>query len=381
MTIGDVFAKAWELWRRDVGWLILAGLVVGVIIGVIAIIVVAIVAGMAAVSIGGIAVGSNTDSAGLTGVGIGTLIGAAILGIIGYLIISVLAMAFYGGMFNMVIGAAREHRGVEFGELFSGFRKFPSFLVFWLVMAGIGIVCGLVFLIPVLGWIAVPIFLAWLTTTWLYVLPLIADRGLTFGEAASTSRAMVRNVGWWKTFGVIIVLGIAFAVIGFVISLIQRESNAAGTVLMFIFEILAFPFAICYVSTMYLQAGSEQAGLPAGAYAPSPGPSPFAPPPPRPARAPTAACGPSRGPPRASAGAAGCASGHGAGSVGSSSGAARVADRCSASAGASSGCGRRHRRDDGRGRGRGRPGGRGGRDGGSARAACGGHGGARAAGS
>ena len=28
MTIGDVLARAWDLWRRDVGWLILAGLVV-----------------------------------------------------------------------------------------------------------------------------------------------------------------------------------------------------------------------------------------------------------------------------------------------------------------------------------------------------------------
>ena len=39
MSIGDVFTKAWELWRRDVGWLILAGLVVGLIVGVVAVIV------------------------------------------------------------------------------------------------------------------------------------------------------------------------------------------------------------------------------------------------------------------------------------------------------------------------------------------------------
>jgi hypothetical protein len=281
MTIGDVFAKAWQLWRRDVGWLILAGLVVGVIIGVIAIVVVAIVAGMAAVSVGGIVAGRSSDSAGLTGVGVGTLVAAGLVGIIGYLIVSVLAMVFYGGMFEMVIGAAREDRGVEFGDLFSGFRKFSSYLVFWLVMAGISIVCALVLIIPVLGWIAVPVFLAWLTTTWLYVLPLIADRGLSFREAAGGSRSMVRNVGWWKTFAVIIVLGVAFAVIGIIISLIQRESSSAGTVLTFIFEILAFPFAICYVSTMYLQAGGEAAGLPAGAYgAPPAAPGPFAPPPP-----------------------------------------------------------------------------------------------------
>ena len=255
MTIGDVFAKAWELWRRDVGWLILAGLVVGLIVGVIAVVVFAIVGGMLAVGIGGIAVGSNNSSAGLTGVGFGTLVVAIILGIVGYLIVSVLGMVFYGGMYEMVIGAAREGRGVVFGELFSGFRKFSSFIVFWLVVAGIGIVCGIVFIIPVIGWIAVPVFVAWLGTTWLYVLPLIADRGMTFGEAASTSRQMVKSVGWWKTFGTIIVLGVAFFVISLIISLIGRSSQSVSSFLMLVFEILAFPFAICYVSTMYLQAG------------------------------------------------------------------------------------------------------------------------------
>ncbi len=67
MTVGEVFAKAWELWKRDVGWLILAGLVVGLIVGVVAVVVFAIVAGMAAVSIGGIAIGSNGNSTSLTG--------------------------------------------------------------------------------------------------------------------------------------------------------------------------------------------------------------------------------------------------------------------------------------------------------------------------
>src|SRR5665811_276669 len=139
MSIGDVFAKAWELWRRDIGWLILAGLVVGLIVGVVGAVVFGIVFGMLAVSVGGIALGSSGDSTSLTGLGIGTLIIAIIVLVVGYLIVSVLAMVFSGGMFEMVIGAARENRGVNFGDLFSGFRKFGSFIVFWLVIAGISI--------------------------------------------------------------------------------------------------------------------------------------------------------------------------------------------------------------------------------------------------
>jgi len=263
MSIADVFTKAWELWRRDIGWLILAGLVVGLIVGVIALIVFSIVFGMLAVSVGGIAIGSSGDANGITGLGIGTLIVAFILGVVGYLIVSVLAMVFYGGMFNMVIGAARETRGVNFGDIFSGFRKFSSFIVLWLVIAGISIVCGIVAIIPIIGIIAVMVFAAWLGTTWLYVLPLIADRGLTFGEATRTSSQMVKGVGWWKTFATVIVLGAAFFVIMLVISLIGRASSTLSSILVLIFEIAAGPFAICYVSTMYLGSGGEAVLTPA----------------------------------------------------------------------------------------------------------------------
>jgi Membrane domain of glycerophosphoryl diester phosphodiesterase len=266
MSIGDVFAKAWELWRRDIGWLILAGLVVGLIVGVVAVIVFSIVAGMLAVSVGGIALGSSGHSTSLTGLGIGTLIIAFIVGVVGYLIVSVLAMVFYGGMFEMVFGAARENRGVNFGDLFGGFRKFSSFIVFWLVIAGISIVCGIVAVIPIVGIIAVLVFGAWLGTTWLYVLPLIADRGLTFGEAVRTSSQMVKGVGWWKTFGTVIVFGAAFFVIALVISLIGRASSTLSSLLLILFEIFAGPFAICYIGTMYLGSAGEAVLAPAGGY-------------------------------------------------------------------------------------------------------------------
>ena len=266
MSIGDVFAKAWELWRRDIGWLILAGLVVGLIVGVVAVVVFSIVAGMLAVSVGGIALGTSGDANGITGLGIGTLIGAFILGVVGYLIVSVLAMVFYGGMFERVIGAAREDRGVNFADLFGGFRKFGSFIVFWLVIAGISIVSALVAIIPIIGIIAVMVFFAWLGTTWLYVLPLIADRGLTFGEAARTSSQMVKGVGWWTTFGTVIVLGAAFFVVALVISLIGRASSTLSSILLLVFEIAAGPFAICYVSTMYLGSAGEAVDAPAAGY-------------------------------------------------------------------------------------------------------------------
>ena len=148
MSIGEVFSKAFELWKKDVLWLILAALVVGLVIGVIAAIMFAIIFGVA---LGGVGLGFSSGSDSINGVGAGMLILAFIGYVVGLFVIMVLAMTFYGGMFEMVIGAARENRPVVFSDLFSGFKKFSSYLVFALVMAGIVIALSLLNIIPILG--------------------------------------------------------------------------------------------------------------------------------------------------------------------------------------------------------------------------------------
>ena len=179
MSIGDVFTKAFELWKRDVLWLILAALVVGLIIGVIAAIVFAIIFGVA---LGGVGLGYSASSNSLNGVGAGMIVLAVIGYVVGLFVIMVLAMTFYGGLFEMVIGAAREDRPVVFSDLFSGFKKFGSYALFALVMAGIVIATSLLNIIPILGTLAMIAILLWIEVLWLYVLPLIADQGLSFGR-------------------------------------------------------------------------------------------------------------------------------------------------------------------------------------------------------
>ena len=103
-------------------------------------------------------------------------------------LIEVLAFTFYGGMFEMVIGAYRQQRGVEFADLFSGFRKFGSYALYALVMAAIQFGLGLLNILPFIGWIISLVLMLWITIIWLYVLPLIADHGLSFMEAAGRSQ-------------------------------------------------------------------------------------------------------------------------------------------------------------------------------------------------
>ena len=286
MGIGDVFAKAWELWKRDVGWLILAGLVVGlimmVVFGIAFAIFVAIFAG-AGVTIG-VDLANDTTSS-LSGLGAGLLVLAFFVYMVAVFVIQVVSMTFYGGMFEMVIGAARENRDVRFGDLFGGFRKLGAYALFALVLFGVSIGVSILNVIPVVGWLAGMAISTWIYVTWLYVLPLIADQGLGFGDAAGRSNAMVKGVGWWRTFGMVVVLGLVIAAAMVVILLIavgigQAEEwagVAVGLLLFLVFAILVPPYTICYVSVMYL--GSADAAEPVqGGGLPGIPPAPPAPP-------------------------------------------------------------------------------------------------------
>lgn len=286
MTIGDVFARAWGLWRRDVGWLVLAGLVVGLIMAVVFGVAFAIFAAIFAGA--GIAIGvdlMDDATSSLTGLGAGLLLVALLVYLLAMFLIQVISLTFYGGMFGMVIGAAREDRGVRFGDLFGAFRRFGAYALFALVLFGVSIGTSMLNVIPIVGWLAGMAVSVWLSVIWLYVLPLIADQGQPFGEAARRSNAMVKGAGWWRTFGMVVVLGLVMAAAVVVIVLIavgigQAEEWAGvvtGILLFLVFAILAPPYWICYVSVMYLELGGAASSVVAGGPAGIP-PAPPAPP-------------------------------------------------------------------------------------------------------
>ena len=280
MSIGELFSKAYELWKRDVLWLILAAFVVGIIMFAIV-----LVATLIIVAMGGAAFGLSAGSDTVTGLSAGVIVLGVIIYIVALFLVAAIGLAFYGGVFEMVIRAAKENRPVVFGDLFSGFRKFSSYLIFALVLAGIGI--GFLILSVTIIGIPVAIVLAiWISVLWLYVLPLIADKGMTFGEAAGRSRAMVKSVGWWKTFGLIILLEVAIWVVTLIIQLITSplgsDPESAGyvvrNIVYAIVQAIIVPYSICYISVMYLSSGGAAepavAGAPpvAGGYAVPPAP-------------------------------------------------------------------------------------------------------------
>jgi uncharacterized membrane protein len=100
-----------------------------------------------------------------------------------------------GGVLKMAIDSGRSGRGAQLGDLFAGFARLPAYLVFGLIAAfGVPAGCLLVFVVtakvaPVLLLLALPVcfvLVVWLFVSWVYAVPLIADRGLGPIEARVT---------------------------------------------------------------------------------------------------------------------------------------------------------------------------------------------------
>ena len=257
MRIGELFARALRLWRGNMGRLVLAGVVV-------AFITLGLIAGVtgAAYAAGGTLATTRGNGLLVSGV-----YGVALL------LIEGVAITLYGGLFGMVIGAARADRGVALADLFRGFRHFASYALFALVVFVISLALGALNAIPVIGLFAGVAVGAGILVSWIYVLPLMADRRLGFREANRGSRALVRVAGWWQTFGLIAVPGLAVVAVVVVILLlagaVSRGSLGVGLVvgwlLLFVFGALVPPFMTCYVSVMYLESDRQSAAVAAGA--------------------------------------------------------------------------------------------------------------------
>ncbi len=156
------------------------------------------------------------------------IIAALIAGALGVLTLGILAGPLFAGLYGMVIGRVRDGRRPEVGDVFSGLERFWSFaraalvLVVLVALASITIVGG---------------FLP--ATIWLYVFPLMVDRGLGFGEAAKQSKELVLKAGFWEHLALVLVLFVIVSV-----------ANGA-------LAILAAPLVVVAVTAAYFLASER----------------------------------------------------------------------------------------------------------------------------
>ncbi len=161
------------------------------------------------------------------------IIGTLIAILLSVLSLFILAGPLFGGLYLMVVRRVREGRPAEFGDVFACFDRFSTlFLAWW--GAGLLILLGLVLLV-------VPGLL--LMTIWVYLMPLIVDKGLSVGEAMSRSKEMVMKGGLGIHFAALLVVGILTAV---------AVSITGG-----VGDLLTVPFSIAFVVAMYFVALGE----------------------------------------------------------------------------------------------------------------------------
>ena len=259
MDLGKVFRDAWGLFTKDVGPL-MVGMIIASIIPAVAVAVVM------AITIGASISGFQTNAQGdVTSVHASSWIALSI-GMVVVIIVSVfLTIPLFAGLLEGVLRRVREGRQMAYGDAFNGFSMFGR--VVWAYIL-IGIILGLIMLVPaaliVVGavtqvWVVMALgivlvivaFVAYiyLGISWVYVFPVIVDRGIGVTEAMPESRTLVRGSGWWWTFLVLFVLWVVVGAVSSVLGFIPFVGAVA--------TILLYPFVLTYVVAMYFQARGE----------------------------------------------------------------------------------------------------------------------------
>jgi len=158
------------------------------------------------------------------------IIGTLIAGVLSILTLGILAGPLAAGLYGMVVKRVRDGQPAGVGDVFSQMNRFWSFFAAALVLV---VLIGLASL-TIIGGIL-------LATIWLYVFPLMVDRGMGISDAMGESYRLVRTAGFWEHLALVIV---------FIV--ISALADGALT-------ILATPFLVALVvAGYYVAAGRSE---------------------------------------------------------------------------------------------------------------------------
>lgn len=170
---------------------------------------------------------------------IGPLIVAGFIAVVlSGLTIGILGGPLYSGLIAMLLARVRDGREPKIGDVFSRFDRFGTKVAAFYLLA-IGIAVGIVlFIVPGL----------YLAAIWLYVFPLIVDRGLGVGDALRESRRLANANGIGSHMVIVLVLGLISLVIGGLFGLAARDTNY---VISSVAEAFLLPYTFAVVIGMY----------------------------------------------------------------------------------------------------------------------------------
>ncbi len=170
------------------------------------------------------------------------------------LLISLIATTLFTGMVVELVADVRDgRRDSSAGQLLRTVSPVIGQLIFVAIVAGAGVVIGLIFLI-------VPGLI--LITVWSLVAPVVVIERPPGLQALGRSRELVRGNGW-QVFGVIFILDVLIAIIA---AAIEVAANAAGTgvgiVVTVVLGVLTAPFAALAAAVMYFELKGEAVASP-----------------------------------------------------------------------------------------------------------------------
>jgi len=161
------------------------------------------------------------------------ILGGFVIQLLTLLSMGILAGPLIGGYFLVIIYYLRDNRKPSFNDIFSGLQQFGNLFSYFFVL--LIILVGFMLLI-------LPGFL--FATWWLYVLPLMADRKISFSEAMKLSMNKVNETGFLIHF-------VFLLLITFIPMMIL---NFLGTMIPFLFvlKILLPPFQAGCLASLYI---------------------------------------------------------------------------------------------------------------------------------
>jgi len=157
-------------------------------------------------------------------------------------LVTILAGPLLGGYLLLIILFLRENRKPTFNDLFLGFKQFGNLILFFIVLLIIFIGFALL-IVPGL------VFSTW----WLYVLPLMADRKISFSEAMRISMNKVNEKGFF--------MHLAFLLLITLVPILLLNVLTAVMPAFIIVSVLLPPFQAGCLASLYIdQFGPEERG-------------------------------------------------------------------------------------------------------------------------
>jgi len=182
------------------------------------------------------------------------ILGGLLVQLLTIVSMGILAGPILGGYFLLIIYYLRDNKKPSFNDIFSGLQQFgnlfPYFLVLLLIFIG--------FMLLILPGLL-------LATWWLYVLPLMVDRRISFGDAMRLSMDKVNQTGF--------LMHLVFLLLVSVIPIMLLNFLSAMIPVLFVLKILLPPFQAGCLASLYIdQFGKAEPEEVTVEESPTPGP-------------------------------------------------------------------------------------------------------------